>query len=357
MKYFATFFLLLSLSASADAQISIDFPDFIAVLHDQNSIQTFAVPYKAANPSTLGALVEVGDTNVTWDLSVASYIRKPQSGIDTAMVFPSDAVLATDPAFTSTNEVVKNFAPNVPTKYFFFQFTNQGIFDLGITQDSLGVASKIISYSPPVYEARIPMRYDSTWESTSQIGGVSLQPGEIRIMTIKAKVDAWGQVQLPNTTYTLPALRVKKQIIIVDSIAGMSAMIDTSYQYFFCGNNIFSVTITTDSKNVITNAEYAGPLVASGVNVAPTSELGFTISQNPASETGTKVIYTLKNDGPVNVEVMDELGKSVRMLQSERVSAGQHIIRIDPGMLTSGAYFIRLISPEMTAMKKLIISR
>ena len=47
MKYLFTFFFLVVLSAAGNAQISIDFPDFIAVTHDQNSIQTFAVPFVA----------------------------------------------------------------------------------------------------------------------------------------------------------------------------------------------------------------------------------------------------------------------------------------------------------------------
>ncbi len=251
---------------------------------------------------------------------------------------------------------MKNFAPNVPTKYSFFQFTNEGIFDLGITQDSSGAASKIIGYNPPLFEARIPMRYDSSWQSTSHITGVSLKPGESRVMSIKATVDAWGSIQLPMMPYELPALRVKKQIIVFDSMEGVSISTDTSYQYYFCGNNIFSATITTDSRNVIRSAEYAAPIIAPGVRTA-TDGFGLTIAPNPAYNAGTKVVYTIKNDGPVQIEVMDVRGYTIRMLQNERVSSGEHVLVIDPGMLKSGAYFIRLISPEMTAMKKLIISR
>ncbi len=88
MKYFAVFFFLALFAVSGQAQISIDFPDFIAVLHDENSIQKFAVPFTATNPSALATLVGDGDTNMTWDLTVASYTEKPQAGIDTAMVYP-----------------------------------------------------------------------------------------------------------------------------------------------------------------------------------------------------------------------------------------------------------------------------
>ena len=273
------------------------------------------------------------------------------------MVYPSGAALANDPEFTPTNLIIKNFAPNAPTKYSFFQFTNEGIFDVGITEDSFGIASKIISYNPPLFEARIPMRFDSTWESSSRITGVGLKPGESRVMSIKAKVDAWGQVQLPQMPYQLEALRVKKQIIVFDSMNGVSVGTDTTFQYYFCGNNIFSVTVTTDSRNVITNAEYAAPIIAAGVSATPADGFDFVITPNPASNAGTKILYTMKNEGNVQVALIDMLGNRIRMLQDGFVSNGRHVIDVDQEILRNGVYFIRLVSPEVTVMRKLVVSR
>ena len=81
------------------------------------------------------------------------------------------------------------------------------------------------------------------------------------------------------------------------------------------------------------------------------------LSANPASNTETKIFFTMKNEGNAQVSLMDPLGREVHMLLNGRAVAGQNIIPIDPSKLTSGTYFIRVNADGLTATRKLIITK
>ena len=358
MKFLATLILFALLSANALAQkpISIETPDFLFYQHIKNTVQNIIVPYSILDPQSLGSAIGVGDTNTKWDFSKVGYVREEQSGIDSAIAYPSNAPLASDSDFTKSTEILMLINPNKPTLFSFLRFTNDGIFNLGMTQDSAGIATKISGWSPPYKEMQIPIRYGSNWQNTSTLSGNSLKSGERKIVSVQAKVDAWGTMLLPKL-YSLPALRVKKQIIVTDVIDGLASTNDTTYEYDFISYFTYQVSIFTNAKNEIQRAEYSANFTPSAVRSSPDDQSNFTITDNPAADAGTKVIYSLKNEGQVRIEVMDELGKSTRILLNQRVSAGRHTVSIDPEMFGNGAYFVRFVSPEMTVMKKLIISR
>ena len=360
MKYLFTLFLLASLASGGLAQykISIETGDFVAVLNEKNSMQNFTTPYSALNPAVLASYIGKGDTNQIWDFNIASYIREPMVGVDSIIGYSdtANAPLVKDPDFTSAFEIIMVTTPNAPTQYGFYGFTSVGVLEMGTTQDSAGVETKIVGWNPPILEAAIPMKYGNTWQSTSKVSGISVLPGERRYLAITSVVDGWGTLKLPGS-YPLPALRVKKQIVVTDTVSQESITTDTSYQYIFYTNNFLDATINTDARNVVQSAEYAGPPISAGVTGTSDDGSAFIITQNPASNAATKIIFSIKNDGLVQVELMDMLGNQVRVLQNERISAGEYSIQLDPRSLPSGAYFVRLISPEMTAMKKLIISR
>ena len=88
---------------------------------------------------------------------------------------------------------------------------------------------------------------------------------------------------------------------------------------------------------------------------ASNDELSLYLSQNPASNAATNLTYTLQKGGSVQVELMDELGQTVRMLQNGPTTVGEHVIAIDPKSLAPGSFFIRVESNGMSAMRKLVI--
>ncbi len=95
----------------------------------------------------------------------------------------------------------------------------------------------------------------------------------------------------------------------------------------------------------------------SPANAVSNSGLSLTLSENPASSAGTKIVFTLQNGGETQVLLMDELGRSVRMLQNGFASAGQNEVTIDPLTLEPGTYFVRVAANGTSAMQKLVIAR
>jgi photosystem II stability/assembly factor-like uncharacterized protein len=85
--------------------------------------------------------------------------------------------------------------------------------------------------------------------------------------------------------------------------------------------------------------------------------LNLTLSQNPASSSEVKVTYTLNDAGDAQILVMDELGRSVRMLQNGPSAPGQNTVTLDPRTLDPGTYFVRLTADGTAAMQKLVIAR
>lgn len=90
---------------------------------------------------------------------------------------------------------------------------------------------------------------------------------------------------------------------------------------------------------------------------APDAGLNLSLSENPASSAEVKVTYTLRDAGAAQVELMDELGRSVRMLQNGPAIPGQNLVSIDPLSLAPGTYFVRLTADGASAMQKLVIAR
>jgi hypothetical protein len=120
-----------------------------------------------------------------------------------------------------------------------------------------------------------------------------------------------------------------------------------------------NLVIGTGSNGVWTRklSDFGGASVSSNTSASSNDGLSLTITENPASSAGTKIVYTLHNGGLTQVLLMDELGRTVRMLQNGDALAGQNIVSLDTRSLAPGTYFVRVEADGMTAMQKLVISR
>jgi hypothetical protein len=92
-------------------------------------------------------------------------------------------------------------------------------------------------------------------------------------------------------------------------------------------------------------------------SVAPNVGLNLALSENPASSSEVKVTYIMSDAGAARVELMDELGRSVRMLQNGPAIPGENTLTIDPLTLAAGTYFVRVTADGASAMQKLVITR
>jgi Secretion system C-terminal sorting domain len=128
----------------------------------------------------------------------------------------------------------------------------------------------------------------------------------------------------------------------------------------------FNYLVTISGGNLVLNSYlynvWYRPLSDFGVSsvassTTPVAGLNLALSQNPASSSDVKVTYTMSDAGASRVELMDELGRSVRMLQNGSAMPGENTLTIDPLTLEPGTYFVRLTADGASAMQKLVITR
>lgn len=70
-----------------------------------------------------------------------------------------------------------------------------------------------------------------------------------------------------------------------------------------------------------------------------------SVGPNPFNPT-TSIRFELDESGPIRLAVYDVLGREVRVLLDETISAGEHEIHFDASGLTTGTYFYRFSTPE-----------
>jgi len=75
---------------------------------------------------------------------------------------------------------------------------------------------------------------------------------------------------------------------------------------------------------------------------------------NPFNPT-TTINFTLPENGSVKLAVMNAKGETVKVLASGNYQAGNHSFDFDGSKLNSGVYFYRLVTPEKTITKKMIL--
>ena len=96
--------------------------------------------------------------------------------------------------------------------------------------------------------------------------------------------------------------------------------------------------------------------IPTGVEEQPVTE-GYELKQNFPNpfKNDTRISFTVPRDMHVILELIDLTGRTVKSLLNDRVEAGEHEIRFDAGMLTSGIYYYRLHGDNFTAAKMLTI--
>lgn len=188
------------------------------------------------------------------------------------------------------------------------------------------------------------MTYRTSWQTISNsVNQVGIDRGI---------VDGWGTLVIPGQS--IRALRVKTTIIdSTFSEEEKSSTSDTSYIYEFLTSGmeraylLITPTITVAGYQVPINSSVSPNVQSDGLNLF--------LSPNPATSTATVLSYTLTDPGSIQIELMDALGRSVRMLEKGFESAGEHSVAIDPKSLSAGTYFIRVEAGGASAMQKLVI--
>ena len=357
MKRFFTVFALLALAVPGRAQLVITSADYLSMESQANS----ATAHATTDVTGLATILATSGQTKTWDFSHLTWTISPQTATGTVVAYPGGAPFASDPDFTSaTNVVISTPTDHTqPTIYDFVKFDGTGLWDLGMSQDSAGVTSKLMGYSPGQQNYAFPLQYQTTWQSTSTVHADYLPPGASMTITKNAVVDGDGTIIIPPSKSS-PTLRIRTENMQAISIFGFAQTIRV-YSFEWVTKSGIGAGVSADSNQKPQTATYSeaagGASVANGLRDFASDPLTLRLSANPASNTETKLSFEMPTEGTARVALMDMLGNNVHDLLNGHAAAGSLIIPIDPTTLASGTYFIRVDADGMTATRKLVITR
>ena len=359
MKYF--FFLVFTacIAHTASAQLTFTSSDFLS---QQRGGQTFTsfqdTSYSTSDQQTLMLLITDTGTGRTWTMGGANWLSEgTYTSASYYFPYPDNAPLAEDfPG--ATHVFVPPFYVN-DTPFKFYTIDNTGEYLLGETQDSLGFSSEVTSYSPPQELMAFPLHYGVTWQSNSTEPVNTFPSGSDVMQVTTGTCDGEGTLSVPG--HSEQAIKVTVTQTGSASFFGVDLGSYTTTNYYWFTKSGFTVSMqsSSDFPGQISQPTYSIP-VSSGVTEMPFSgdrSLMLRLSQNPVSNFGTKLFYTLSKDEPVQVLLMDPLGRKVKMLVNGMGHTGQNEILINPTSLACGNYFLRVMADGKVAMIKLTIAR
>jgi hypothetical protein len=367
MKYFLALLLISLIPQLGNAQISITSDDFLTAFNSGGT----STSYTPTSLTGLQALVNLTGASQSWDFTTITWQKNTtQTGTPpTIETYPGDAVLATDPDFTSATHVFKVKNQSGVTIFEFLKLDATGFWILGATQDSAGVDKKLLSYSPGYQLYKFPLTYQTAWSEISNVNISGVPPGAVVTQSIEAVVDGYGTLALPGNSSQCIRLKRKESQSI--SVLGFGS-VSTNYTFSWSTKTGYEATIETDStlkpisqssltgassSPVPSGSSYSAPAGPNSVGIAAENPLNITLSNNPVANSETRLFFTLQESGSARVSLMDAMGKEVTTIFNGRANAGQNILPIDPTTLSSGSYFIRVNADGYTAMRKLIITK
>jgi hypothetical protein len=143
-----------------------------------------------------------------------------------------------------------------------------------------------------------------------------------------------------------------------ESIGFVSGLGTTTelHSYSFIDLNVFPGFYQYRLKQI----DFDGSFTYSDIiEVEVESPLEFLLEQNYPNpfNPSTNIKYSVPADGNVSLKVYDILGKEVSTLVDEFKQAGTFDVTFDGSSLSSGVYYYRLTSGEMTTTKKLMLTK
>jgi len=205
-------------------------------------------------------------------------------------------------------------------------------------------------YSPPYLEIKFPLTYLSTWQGSSTY--YDLKYGDTAFESTQGAVDGYGSLIVPSSS-SQASLRVVLRFSYYNPHSSSSASIDNSFYWFT--KSLYWASISADDTLKPRNGGYAEPIVNS-VSAPVSSGNALHLDLDALSNAITSLRYSLKQDGPVQISLMDVLGRNVRT-QTARAISGQNETSLDTHSLPAGTYFVHVAAEGATQTQKFIISR
>jgi hypothetical protein len=350
MKYFVTVLLLLSLSTAAFSQITLTYDEYL----QQQTSGITPSSFTSSDVTGVGTLIAMSGPNQAWDFGSRVFTENVSAGTTTTFAYPGNAPLANDPDLTSSTQVTK-FVPTDPTQptiYSFFKLDQTGYYQTGTVQDSMGVVTKLIGYDPPYQNLKFPLTYPTSWTANSTVHIDLGFPGAVLTQMEEASVDGFGTVVVGSITSPTQCLRLHRKQTQTVSILGFGQTIKSN-SYEWLGHTV-DVGVPADSNSIPYDVTYSS-MATNKVAADNDDPLVIRIVSNPVT-TSTSIFVSMPQPGETRVTLIDGLGKNVSVLVNKYVSSGNLTLPLDANHLANGSYFLRVESPRLTGMRKVIVS-
>ncbi|HEY6171467.1 MAG TPA: T9SS type A sorting domain-containing protein [Candidatus Kapabacteria bacterium] len=356
-------FLSLAFVLPASAQLTITYEMMLSQI--QGGIKP-SDSYSSTDVTGVAAIIANSGAAKTWDFGGRTYTKDATGNTNQTYVDPSTAPMHSDPDFAGATHCIKVPGDDTdPTiSYSYIKIDASGYYVMGIATDSAGVQAKFISYVPPMQSMKFPLTYGTTWSSTSNINVDIGFPGATLVMKIDANCDGYGTLSIPTIAHkgenpvhsSTECLRIRQALRSVISFSGFEIGNSLSHSYSFISTSETNGFISSDTNDVPMDIGYSQAAGSSKIPFTIDDPMTIKLSSNPASS-GTTLSYNLPESGDVNVSMMDNLGREVKMLHNGFAPAGSNVIPIDPSTMTNGTYLIRISSDSFTGTRKLVIAK
>jgi len=69
----------------------------------------------------------------------------------------------------------------------------------------------------------------------------------------------------------------------------------------------------------------------------------------------TSISFSLKDASSVSIQVFDMMGREIKTLLKQKLTAGKHTVQFDASGLSSGVYLYRMTTNSITLTKKMLL--
>ncbi len=278
--------------------------------------------------------------NVTWNFSTLSSTLT----ITNSFSLPSATPYAS--SFPTAN-LASLISDGVSSPYYSYYIANTNYFAV----DGLYIPNGSIAV--PYSDAENLLQYPMTYNTSYTDNFACTIMGYDRHGQVSVIADGYGTLIMPYGTVT-NVLRVKASETYADYMSGVAVTNYTSVNYYWykagIHNNLFQ--LSTLNANGSLYQQYGMYIDGThvGINENPNKQSGFDCYPNPAKDKITIEIPVLKSNNESYFTICNINGEEV--IKDKISQSGKS--EIDISTLSSGLYFVKLITDNNVEIKKII---
>ena len=285
---------------------------------------------------------QVTGSNFTWNYSGLS--ARNYSAV--SVLYQPNLVIGNNP-FPTSNAVLNSFLK--------YDFINTNSDSVSLVGHFNNFTEEVLRYSNPIKILAYPFTYNSFFMDNFAGTGTSMGPTVNFGGYITVAGDGYGTLMLPVGS----ASNVLKVKSVKVSITNASIDTTTTLDWYLPGVHLPVLRMMKErylSANYDTTI-YEGYYLnytTLGVNEDLTVHLTLQTFPNPATAEVT-IQYHLKTPAETKLQVTDALGKEVFHVNEKRSASGSYSRKLDVRNLPKGVYLVRLETPDLVAVKKLLV--